>query len=64
MGYFKVGDKYRTNPLSHQPGGTSVIVLYHNGKKMEYTKVKHPYAFIKTVKKNPDVRDAWVENTE
>ena len=36
----KVGDKYRSNPLSFVPGGVTVIVQHPNGFTKEYTKVK------------------------
>lgn len=44
---FKVGDEYRTNPLSHKPGGYEVQVNYSSGKFLVYDKVKFPGAYIK-----------------
>lgn len=45
----KVGDEFRTNPLSHQPGGRTVRVTFKNGSVRDYDKVKHPTAFIKKI---------------
>ena len=45
----KVGDNYRTNPLSHKPGGSTVRVTFKNGSVRDYDKVKHPKAFIKKI---------------
>lgn len=45
----KVGDNYRTNPLSHKPGGSVVRVTFKNGNVLDYDKVKHPQAFIKKI---------------
>lgn len=45
----KVGDDYRTNPLSHQPGGSTVRVTFKNGSWRDYDKVKHPKSFISKI---------------
>jgi len=45
----RVQDKYRTNPLSHQPGGHTVHVVFEDGFEQTYDKVKHPQAFIKHI---------------
>lgn len=47
MNGFKVGDDYRTNPLSLKPGGYEVTVNYNSGKFLVYDKVKYPGAYIK-----------------
>tara|TARA_R110000868_G_C10492882_1_gene730380 strand:+ start:43 stop:279 length:237 start_codon:yes stop_codon:yes gene_type:complete len=44
-----VKDKYRTNPLSLEPGGKDVTVIYDDGFQKIYTKVKYPKAFIKKI---------------
>jgi hypothetical protein len=55
-----VGDKYRTNPLSLVPGGSSVMVEFKDGTVLVYDNIKSPYAYINTLMKNPDVRTATV----
>jgi len=45
----KVGDEFRTNPLSHKPGGSTVRVTFKNGAARDYDKVKHPESFIKKI---------------
>jgi len=56
----KVEDEYRTNILSHTPGGVTVCAEI-NGKLLEYDKVKYPEKFInKLLKNNPGAR-AWVK---
>lgn len=42
----RVGDKYRTNPLSHEPGGDEVTVYTKDGKIRTYDKVKSPQKYI------------------
>lgn len=57
-----VSDKYRKNILSKIPGGWTVVVEYNNGHIFEYDKVKDPEAYIKKLKRNSDVKNAWVKN--
>lgn len=45
----RVKDKYRTNPLSHEPGGHEVTVVYSSGKIFEYDKVKRPGPYVKNI---------------
>lgn len=45
----RVDDKFRTNPLSHQPGGHTVHVVFEDGFEQVYDKVKHPNAFVKKI---------------
>jgi hypothetical protein len=46
---FLVGDEYRTNPLSVEPGGTTVTVIEADGSKMDYDKVKNPWSYARAV---------------
>lgn len=39
---------YRTNPLSHIPGGYDVVVEYHDGSALGYDWIKYPWAYIRT----------------
>jgi hypothetical protein len=61
MGGFKVGPSYRTNKLSSFPGGVIVIVEHRDGRRFVYDKIKYPQKYIKIVKKNPLVKDAWIK---
>ena len=45
----KVGDEFRTNPLSNKPGGSTVRVTFKDGSWRDYDKVKHPKSFIKKI---------------
>lgn len=69
MSTFKVGDQYRTNPLSHQPGGYLVTVVYADGKAFEYDKVKKPGYYVQSIERegrNKDhgpVVEVFVDNT-
>ena len=45
---FWVAREYRTNPLSHIPGGYDVIVEYHNGRSLWYDWIKIPWVYIRT----------------
>lgn len=42
----KVGDEFRTNPLSLKPGGSLVTVIFNSGRTLEYDKVKSPKKYI------------------
>jgi hypothetical protein len=46
-----VKDKYRLNPLSLQPGGHKVHVVFEDGFELVYDKVKYPGAYIRKVSK-------------
>jgi hypothetical protein len=46
MKEIKVADEYRTNPLSHQPGGDEVRVYLRDGMVYTYDKVKSPRNYI------------------
>ena len=44
-----VAREYRKNPLSHQPGGSDVIVEYHSMKIFGYDWIKFPSRYIQKV---------------
>jgi hypothetical protein len=44
-----IADNYRTNPLSHQPGGNDVIIEYTNGKIYAYDRIKLPSLYINKI---------------
>ena len=63
---FKVKDEYRTNPLSHETGGYSVVAVMHRwakGPRMkEYINVKNTKIYIaRTLAENPEVERAYVK---
>jgi hypothetical protein len=49
MSELRVGDKFRTNSLSLEPGGYEVTVAYQNGQRLVYDKVKKPGYYIKSI---------------
>lgn len=49
MSELTVGDSFRTNPLSKQPGGSKVKVIHENGKIFIYDKIKSPQIYIKNL---------------
>lgn len=42
-----VGDGFRINPLSKQPGGSKVKVIHENGRVFIYDKIKSPQVYIR-----------------
>jgi hypothetical protein len=44
-----VSREYRTNPLSHDPGGSDVIVEYHKGTVLGYDWIKFPSKYIRKI---------------
>lgn len=46
MNTLRVADRYRTNPLSHQYGGVEVLVIYKDGSRFLYDKVKFPAYYV------------------
>ena len=46
MAVLWVAREYRTNPLSHIPGGSDVVVEYHDGRVFGYDWIKKPSAYI------------------
>lgn len=46
MKEIKVADEYRTNPLSHQPGGDEIKVYLRDGMVYTYDKIKSPSNYI------------------
>ena len=52
MSDLRVSDDYRTNELGLQPGGYEVTVVYGNGKRFIYDKVKRPGSYVKSIALN------------
>lgn len=61
MSDLRVSDDYRTNELSLQPGGYEVTVVYGNGKRFIYDKVKRPGSYVKSIALKPTVNGEIVE---
>tara|TARA_B110000977_G_C10859459_1_gene409133 strand:- start:141 stop:356 length:216 start_codon:yes stop_codon:yes gene_type:complete len=51
----RVGDDYRTNSLSLQPGGVDVKVYYPNGTARIYSRIKDVGAYTHFMKKKFNV---------
>ena len=56
MSELHVKDNFRTNPLSLQPGGSTVKAIHETGRVFVYDKVKSPGAYIKRI--STDVKTA------
>ena len=63
MKSFKVKDKWRTNPLSEKPGGSTLLVE-ESGRIMIYDKIKYVWAYISKLKKNECVTKVWLQNED
>lgn len=61
MSDLRVSDGYRTNGLSLQPGGYEVTVVYENGKRLIYDKVKKPGSYVKSIALKPTANGEIVE---
>ena len=57
MTELRVTDNYRTNPLSLEPGGSTVKAIHEKGKVFVYDKVKNPGAYIKRISTDTKTRD-------
>ena len=60
----RVGDEYRTNPLSLRPGGSVVMVVFSSGRTLEYDKVKSPKKYISTIPGKEDIVQIFVNGKE
>jgi predicted metallo-beta-lactamase superfamily hydrolase len=58
---FNVSQKYRINDLSFDAGGVTVEVEKIDGKRFEYDNIKNSSAYIRTLKKDPTVVNAWIK---
>jgi hypothetical protein len=71
MKFVKVEDQYRTNPLSHEPGGSEVTVYMDYGSVYVYDKIKNPTRYIGSLPKRDsiiridlDSRQVWDVNVD
>lgn len=56
-----VHDNFRTNELSHTPGGHSVTVVFTNGSSRVYDKVKNPEAYSRSIIKDQSIQKILVD---
>lgn len=56
----RVGDEFRTNPLSLKPGGSIVTVVFSNGKTLDYDKVKSPRKYVGSIPEREDIVQIFV----
>lgn len=60
-----VHDRFRTNDLSLQPGGSAVTVVYADGSTRIYPNVKNPKAYIAAIsKKDQNIVKAQVDGAD
>lgn len=70
MKNLRVDDKYRTNPLSHVPGGYTVTVVYSDGMRFIYDKIKKPGWYVKHIENEGKNRahgvvvEVWVDSAK
>ena len=67
----RVGDEYRTNPLSLSPGGSVVTVVFSDGRMLDYDKVKSPKKYVSKIPQKEDIvavyvngKQAWTDKEE
>jgi hypothetical protein len=44
-----------------RPKQYTIVVLYLNGYKKEYSCIEHPWRYIEKVKKNPKVKNCYIK---
>jgi hypothetical protein len=54
-----VGDDHRTSDLSLQPGGATVTLVYKNGERRIYDKIKNVTAYANRSKANDAIIEIW-----
>ena len=67
----RVGDEYRTNPLSLSPGGSVVTVVFSDGRMLDNDKVKSPKKYVSKIPQKEDIvavyvngKQAWTDKEE
>ena len=60
----RVGDEFRTNPLSLKPGGSIVTVVFSNGKMLDYDKVKSPKKYVASIPTRDDITAVYVNGNQ
>ena len=60
----RVGDEYRTNPLSLRPGGSVVTVVFSDGRMLDYDKVKSPKKYVASIPTRDDITAVYVNEKQ
>lgn len=60
----RVGDQFRTNPLSLKPGGSIVTVVFSNGKMLDYDKVKSPKKYVASIPEREEIVAIYVNGNQ
>ncbi len=60
----RVGDEFRTNPLSLKPGGSIVTVVFSDGRMLDYDKVKSPKKYVASIPQREDITAVYVNGTQ
>lgn len=60
----RVGDKFRKNPLSLEPGGSIVSVIFSNGSSLEYDKVKSPRRYVASIPQREQIVAIYVNGNQ
>jgi hypothetical protein len=67
MKTLRIGERYRKNPLSLQPGGYEVTVVWQDGTEYVYDNVKMPKKYVshiaKKTSKHGQMTEVRVDNT-
>lgn len=64
FGKKKFFDKSNFLDLNKSQKPCTVMVQMMNGKVKEYPGIQKPWQYIAKVKKNPDVKNAWIKNNK
>ncbi len=60
----RVGDEFRTNPLSLKPGGSIITVVFSDGRMLDYDKVKSPKKYVASIPQREDITAVYVNGTQ
>jgi len=60
----RVGDEFRTNPLSLKPGGSIVTVVFSDGRMLDYDKVKSTKKYVASIPTRDDIVAVYVNGNQ
>jgi hypothetical protein len=60
----RVGDEFRTNPLSLKPGGSIVTVVFSDGRMLDYDKVKSPKRYVASIPTRDEIVAVYVNGNQ
>jgi hypothetical protein len=61
MATLKIGSKYRTNPMSLEPGGSEIVVVFQDGMSYLYDNIKFPKKYVSSISKKETKHGSIVE---